>query len=283
MIGITGANGHLGRTVIRFLLKTLASNQITAIVRKPAAIQDLAKEGIIVRQADYNDYPSLVAAFKDIEKLLQISTTSIGNEAIKQENNVVQAAKSQNVKHIIYTSSVTPKQNAAFLATLQSLETEKAIRESGLTFTFFRNNMYMEAIPELIGDLSTDEIRYPAGNGKVGFVSRNDIGEAIAKVLTEERHKNKCYEITGEKAYSFQALATMFSAIKNKDIIYSDISDDSLREQLIRYEMPNEVVDVLVSMAKGIRAGEFSYTDDTLHQLLNRKPLGLEEYLQNLG
>jgi len=53
--GVTGATGQLGRLVIAVLLqKNMAPSDIVAIVRNPEKAADLAKQGITIRQGDYN-------------------------------------------------------------------------------------------------------------------------------------------------------------------------------------------------------------------------------------
>lgn len=280
MIAITGANGHLGKATIQFLLQKVAPTNIIAIIRNPETVNDFKEQGVLIRQADYNDYDTLKQAFKNVEKALQISTIGVDIATAKQqEKNVVNAMAENNVKHIVYTSMVQARPNTIFQGTETQYHTEELIKATKIPYTFFRNSMYMEAILELIGNaLQTNEIRYPSGSGKVSFVSRTDIAEAIANVLTENTHQNKTYEITGNKAYTFNELAMLLSA----EMKHIDIADIAFREELICNQMPIEVVDLLVSMAKGIKAGEFSYTSGTLERLLGRKSLELNEYVKAL-
>jgi NAD(P)H dehydrogenase (quinone) len=280
MIAITGASGHLGKATIQFLLKKVEPTNIIAIVRNPVKLDVFKEKGLIIRQADYNDYGTLVEAFKGVEKVLQISTIGVDVETAKrQEKNVVDAMVANNVKHILYTSMVKARPNTIFQGTETQYHTEELIKKTKIPYTFFRNSMYMEAIPELIGNaLVTNEIRYPSGSGKVSFVSRSDIAEAITNVLTENTHQNQIYEITGKRAYSFDELANLISA----EMKHIDIADTTFREELISYQLPVDVVDLLVSMANGIKAGEFSYTSDTLEKLLNRKMLDLKDYIKGL-
>ncbi|MHA7129302.1 SDR family oxidoreductase [Algoriphagus namhaensis] len=284
MIGITEANGQLGLATIQFLLNSKTTPQsIVAKVRDPEKIKALAKQGVMVRKADYNDYDSLVSAFKGVKKLLQISTTSIGEEGIRQERNVVKAAIENRIDHIIYTSSIQPKENAYFLATLQSIETENAIKNSGINYTLFRNSLYMESIPGLIGNALNDGIiNYPAQQGKVSFVSRTDIAEALSIVLTTDGHLNKAYEITGSKVYDFSEIATILGQIKGRAFQYNSVSIDAYKNELRSFQLPEPVIELLVSMAMGIRSGEFSYIDDTLRTLLKRPPRTLTDYLESL-
>ncbi|WP_426330153.1 NmrA family NAD(P)-binding protein [Pedobacter sp. R-06] len=282
MIAITGANGNLGRATIDFLLQKVKANNITAIVRNPQRASSLEELGVNIRIADYNDSYALENAFKGVDHLVQISTTSIGQKGIDQENSTVTSAIKAGVSHIIYTSSVKPSSKAHFIAARQSIETENTIMSSQLSYTFFRNSLYMEALPALLGSM-VDEgvINYPAGKGKISFVSRMDIAEAIGKVaLSPENHKNAIYEITGSHAYTFSELAEVINSVKKNGTAFCDIPLNDYREELEQYQVPAEVIDLLVSMAKGISSNEFSFVDEKLKTLLDRDPVTLNTYLR---
>ena len=103
MIAITGASGQLGRLVIDELLTTTPASEITALVRTPESISDLAERGITVRQADYNEPGTLIEALKGIKKLLLISSSEVGQRA-QQHQNVINAAKENGIGLIAYTS-----------------------------------------------------------------------------------------------------------------------------------------------------------------------------------
>lgn len=280
MIAITGASGHLGKATIQFILKKYPPSKIITIARNPLKINDFTERGINIRQADYNDYTALIHAFKGVEKVLQISTIGVDMKTAKQqEQNVVNAMTENKVRHIVYTSMLQARPNTIFQGTETQYHTEELIKKTKIPYTFFRNGMYMEAIPELIGNaLETNEIRYPSGSGKVSFVSRTDIAEALANVLTENNHQNQTYEITGSKAYTFEELAKLISP----EMKHTDISDNIFSKELMSYGMPTTVVELLVSMANGIKVGEFSYLDNSLEKLLGKKPLDLKDYIKHL-
>lgn len=273
MIAITGANGNLGKATIQFLLKKTGPENIIAVMRNPVAMP----EGIQVRRADYDNLAALNEAFNGVDKLLQISATSMGEEGIRHETNVVRAAIQQNVKHIVYTGSIRPSAMANFYATHQALATERAILSSGITYTFLRNSLYMEIMPLFMGNaLEAGHWEYPAGNGKVSFVSRVDIAEALANVLTEEGHENKIYEISGSKAYTFADTAKLLN------ITYSDVPNAYLEKGMAAEHLPGELISCMVSMVDGIKANEFAYVEKDLQYLLRRKPQSFEEYLKTL-
>jgi len=78
MIAITGANGNLGRLIVKGLLKKFPASQIVAAVRDPQKSVDLRDLGVEVRNADYDHPETLSEAFKGIEKLLLISAVVPG-------------------------------------------------------------------------------------------------------------------------------------------------------------------------------------------------------------
>ncbi|NIG54149.1 NAD(P)H-binding protein [Chitinophaga sp. Cy-1792] len=281
MIAITGANGQLGQATIQQLVKLVNPSGIIAIVRDAAKID--AGSGIRVRVADYDDYTSLVIAFQGVDTLLQISSAAYGDAATIQEGNVVKAAVEAGVKRIVYTSTLRPAAEAAFMAGKTCWLTEAAIKNSGMDYVIFRNSMYLETIPLFIGEaMATAQIRYPGGNGAISFVGRNDIGAALAKVLSHPHIKNEVYEITGDKAWSFADIARILGEERQVTGTYDSITDASFRDELTGYGMPPEAVDFYSSMADSIRGQEFSHTDARWQQLLDRPTIDLRAFLSEI-
>ncbi len=281
MIAITGANGQLGRATIEFLSKKIDPSHIVAIVRDPQKAHDLERAGIQIRVAEYDNLDSLNQAFQGTRKVLQISAIQTGEQGHRQEKNVVDVARQQGVQHIIYTSALQADRNTNFFSAWQCLHTENVILTSGLPYTILRNSLYLETIPEFIGSAwQQGAIYFPAGNGSVSFVSRLDIAEALSIVLTDDRHLNKQYEITGSHAYSFGDLAGGLNAATGIPVQYIDILDSVLSEELATAQLPAEQIEWFISLAKSMRANEFAHVDDTLERLLGRKPLTVSDYLK---
>lgn len=283
MIAITGASGNLGRNVIDFLLERIPSSQIIAVVRDPGKVRSSSDGGMQVRQADYNDYASLLSAFQGVNKVLQISTVGVDKATAKaQEKNVVTAAKENQVGRIIYTSMLRARPDAVFEGTHVQYCTEEYIKQSGIPYTFFRNSMYMEEIANLMGlALETGQFNYPTGNGKISFVSKINIAESISNVLIQEDslHNGKTYEITGNKSFSFHEVINLLNKIKGGNIEYKDVSENIYRNELDSYGLEKHIIDLLVSMAAAVRIGEFSFVSDDLTSLLGRKSTSLEEFI----
>ncbi|MFC6101985.1 NmrA family NAD(P)-binding protein [Olivibacter domesticus] len=281
MIAITGANGHLGKLTLSLLLKKVAPTQLVAIVRDKERIADYLNTGIIIREANYEDPHSLNNAFEGITRVLQISTTAIGDVGTKQEQNVVKAAQLAGVQHIMYTSTLSPGSQAHFMAAKTCAHTEQLIMDSGISYTIFRNSMYMETIPLFIGNgLYDGQIYYPAENGKISFVSREDIAEALSNTLTESTITSHIYSITGEEAFTFDGIAKLLNQEKGLNSTYFNIKNEDYEKELAELHMPEAERAFYLSMADGIKANEFAQTDKSLERIIGKKRKSLIEYIQ---
>jgi uncharacterized protein YbjT (DUF2867 family) len=87
MILVTGATGHLGRAVIRRLLKNTPANKIAAFVRDESKAFDLKEAGFDIRVGSYDDVVSLDAAMRGIEKVLLIASNDEDNRAPRATGN----------------------------------------------------------------------------------------------------------------------------------------------------------------------------------------------------
>lgn len=281
---ITGATGHLGKETISFLLqKGIAAGQISALVRDENKATDLKEKGVNLIVGDYENYASLVTAFTGIDKLLFVSSSDVPNRT-PQHKNVVQAATEAGVKHVIYTSALSnvpiEKSVIAFVAEAHT-KTEQWLAESGLSYTLLRNNLYMDLVPQFIGDkvVETGTVYLPAGNGKTAFVTRVEMAEAAAVVLTTEGHEGKTYNITNLEAYTYQDVADNLTEITGKKISYVSPTVEEFTQTLKNAGVPEEMIGGFTAFALAQAQDEFNVTGDDLVGLLGRKPTTLRDFL----
>ncbi|MBX3100881.1 MAG: SDR family oxidoreductase [Bacteroidetes bacterium] len=286
MIVVTGATGHLGSATIDFLLrKGVPAHEIAVLARSADKAQPLAARGVEVRTGDYNDYGSLVKAFTGADKLLLVSSNDISQRS-QQQANAVNAAKEAGVKHLIYTSfdrkDETDHSPIAFVAKAH-LETEQAIRASGIPYTIMRNTLYADILPMFWGDqvLSTG-IFIPAGQGKAAFTTRQDMAEAAAVLLTTLGHEGKEYLIAGSERYSQADAAEALSRASGKPVVYHNPTPEAFQSALTAAGVPAEAVGMVQGFAQAINQGEFEATGTDLEKLLGRKPTTLEGYLRSV-
>lgn len=284
MILVTGANGQLGSAVIDSLLKKVGPNQVLALVRDENKGVALKENGVHVIIGDYNDYDSLVAAFKGVNKLFFVSSSDVMNRFV-QHQNVVKAAVEAGVGHIFYTSAQRKSEDGTSPIALVAdahWQTDDLIRQSGITYTILKNGLYIDILPMFMGEkvIETGSIFLPAGEGKSSYASRNDLAEAGANLLTTNGHENKVYELGGPVAYSFQEIATMLNELSGKAIQYISPAPEVFAEQLKHYGVPDEMIQGASTFCVAIDQGEFNFPATDLEMILGRKAQTVRDFLK---
>ena len=278
-IAITGATGQLGNLVIKQLLQLTAAQNIVALVRKIDKAEHFKVQGIEPREFDYDRPETLVPALLGIDKLLLISANEIGRRT-PQHQAVIDAAKVAGVPYLAYTSLLRADTSPLGLAQ-EHRETEKLIQDSGITYTFLRNNWYSENY--LAGVAHTIEIGTLFGaaqDGQISSASRIDYAEAAAKVLTSTGHENKTYELAGSESFSLSDLATFIGQAVNKDIIYQNLSAEEYTQGLTQAGLPAGLVDVIVDAdIQTIQGAMYSDSKD-LEQLIGHKTTSIQDAIK---
>ena len=284
MILITGATGHLGKAVVNQLLTKTAASNIAILARDLNKALEYKTKGIEVRIGDFDNPDSLNIAMKGIETVLLVSGSDPVNR-LQQHKNVIDAAVKNGVNRIAYTSVTMENLNtSANLFLMQShFQTEDYIKESGLNYTFFRNNLYTDTILMFAGENPFETgIALPTGNGKVGFALRREIGEAIANELLQISSENKIYEITGSKSYSYADVASELSKLSGKNVTYTDLEAETYSELLKNIGVPEEYISMFNAFAADIKTNQHSKTTSDLEILLGRKPISFSSALKEL-
>jgi NAD(P)H dehydrogenase (quinone) len=273
---ITGATGGLGKAVVETLLQSVSPASLAVLARDPAKAADLQAQGVAVRQGDYTDYDSLVAAFTGVDKLYFVATSSY-TDRVPQHENVVKAAVAAKVGHIFYTSFQRKAEDSssptAFIEEAH-LVTEKLLQASGLTYTILQHTLYLDVFPPFFGPqvLETGTIYLPAGLGRGAYASRHDLALAGAAVLLGTGHENQTYQLAADTTYSLADLAQALSTATGKPISYVSPTPEEFSVQMTQAGVPAEASQMIVALMASVGQGNFDCPDPTLATLLGRQP-----------
>ncbi|MEB1053272.1 SDR family oxidoreductase [Citrobacter portucalensis] len=281
MIAITGATGQLGQYVIESLLKTVPASQIVAIVRNPAKATALSQQGITVRQADYSDEAALTAALQGIDKLLLISSSEVGQRA-PQHRNVINAAKAAHVKFIAYTSLLHADTSPLGLAD-EHVATEKMLAESGIAYALLRNGWYTENyLASAPAALEHGVYIGAAGEGKIASATRADYAAAAARVISEDGHSGKTYELAGDAGWTLSQLAAELAKQSGKKVVYQNLSEADFAAALKGVGLPAGLADMLADSDTGASKGGLFDDSHTLSKLIGRPTTSLSDSVKGI-
>lgn len=281
MIALTGATGQLGQFVVEALLKSVPAKEIVAIVRNPAKAEALSKQGLIVRQGDYNDQAALTQALAGVEKLLLISSSEVGQRAA-QHRNVINAAKAAGVKFIAYTSLLHADTSPLGLH-VEHVETEKLLAESGIPYALLRNGWYSENyLASAPAALAHGVFIGAAGEGKIASATRADYAAAAARVISEEGHAGKVYELAGDSAWTLSELAALLSEASGKKVVYQNLSEADFAAALKGAGLPDGLAEMLADSDIGASKGGLFDDSQTLSKLIGRPTTSIADSVNDL-
>ncbi|MBD8068695.1 SDR family oxidoreductase [Bacillus sp. PS06] len=278
---VTGATGKLGSKVVDLLLQSVPAHELAVSVRDPQKAEGLREQGVDVRQGDFDKPESLDTAFKGIERLLLISADGDTETRIRQHSNAVKAAKQAGVKFIAYTSIANAQKSTNFLAETHKA-TEKAIQNTGIPYSFLRNNWYLEnEIPSIQGVLAGAPWVTSAGTGKVGWALQQEYAEAAATVLTSKNHENTIYELSGP-LLTQEELATALGQVIGKEVPVQQVDDSTYSNLMKNAGVPDFLLPMLVAIQKDIREGSLEVESNDFEKLLKKPNTSITEKLTKL-
>jgi NAD(P)H dehydrogenase (quinone) len=279
---VTAASGHLGRLVLDSLLdRGVEPATIRAGARRPETLAAYAERGVEVVPLDYADAGSATAALDGVDKVLLISGSEVG-QRVAQHGNVIDAAAAAGVTQLVYTSAPRATSTELVLAP-EHKATEELIAASGLPATILRNNWYTENYAQDLevarehGVLVTS-----AGDGRVPSASRADFAAAAAVVLTTEGHLGQVYELAGDVAWDFPALAAAMSEVLGREVALQQLTPEERVAQLQQVGLDAGTAGFVTALEGNIRDGVLDHTDGTLARLIDRPTTTLIDGLRAL-
>jgi NAD(P)H dehydrogenase (quinone) len=279
-IGITGAGGQLGGSVLNELLSRGAKPaEIVAITRSPDKLAAFAAKGMAVREGDFDAPAGLAAAFKGIDTLLIIPTPELRpGLRTPQHKAAVAAAKAAGVRHVIYVSTVGARPGQDLVQS--HLETEQAIYASGMAWTIVRMAMYFENL--FMGALqhALSSGAYAAtGTAPVANLARDDVAATLAGVLLGKGHEGSVYHATGPASLTPADIAATIGRVFGKPVQSVTITDAQYADGLKAAGLPDFAVEAILGIAQTGAKGMLDLVTGDVERLSGRKPVSLAEFL----
>jgi len=281
---VTGASGHLGQRVLELLLADPqnAGRKLIALTRTPDKLSALAAKGVELRAASFDDASSLANAFRGAERALIISTDALDRPGrrLEQHQNAVHAAKAGGVQHLVYTSLTHCEPSSLVTLAPDHWGTESSLRESELSYTVLRNNMYTDyLLMGLSHAVKSGKIVNSYGAGRVSYVTREDCARAAAFALSGRFRERAVLDITGPQAINQEELAAIVSEIVGKTIAYVPVDAATAVANNVAAGLPAPIAELLVSFERSASAGQLAVESSSVQDLGGRAASSVKEFL----
>jgi NAD(P)H dehydrogenase (quinone) len=258
-IAITAASGQLGSAIVSAAASEVGSENVVALARTPAKAQHL---GVEVRPGNYDSRTELEQSLAGIDHLLLVSGMAAPEERVEQHRRVIEAARANGVRKIVYTSVQGPEEGTAFSPIVQSnRQTEDDLRNSGLSWAIGRNGIYIEPDVEYAETyVEQGEIANCAGEGRCAYTTRPELAYAYTKLLTQPHLDEKTLRLSGTPITQAE-LASFLGIAFDADISYRSMSEQEYQEDRVS-ELGDFIGTIVAGIYQGIRRGAYDTTGD---------------------
>jgi NAD(P)H dehydrogenase (quinone) len=267
-IAVTGATGTIGRGVAERLAAADVRQRL--VVRDPARAPRLP--GAEVAVASYANTGAARTALDGIETLFMVSASE-HPDRLSEHRAFVTAAVAAGVARIVYLSFYGASEHATFVLARDHWQTERHIAGAGVTYTFLRDNIYADFLPQMAG--VDGVIRGPAANGRVGAVAQRDVMDVASVVLmAPTEHDMETYNITGPESLTLAEAAEIIGRATGRAMAY----EPETVEQALASRTglaADWLVEAWVSTYTAIAAGELDAVSDDVRRITGHDALSL--------
>ena len=118
-----------------------------------------------------------------------------------------------------------------------------------------------------------------AGDGKCGYTTRDELANAYAKMLTDDKHNNNTYNLTGE-AISQNRLVELLNTTFGTGLVFNNMSVPDYKADR-KAELGDFLGTVIAGIYEGIRNGAVDIRSD-YEQAAGRPHIGWEDYFNHM-
>ncbi len=269
---VTGATGNIGSEIVR-QLKAKNANFVAGTTSGEAI------EGIETITLDFADKASLEKAMEGITTLFMLLPSH--PEVIKWGENIIDVAKSSDIKHIVRSSGSFSNSDSDLLIEQLLGTTDEYLKASGVNFTITAPSSFMQNfMTTLAADYKAGAIYQSAGDGQISWVDVRDIAAVnVEALLNPEKFVNQTLVITGSEAFNYEEAINQMNNILGKETKYVAIPHEAAIQAMTDMHFPPFIIDLLVSLNESIKQGHFVEVTDTIEKVTGAKPITFNQFV----
>jgi len=223
---------------------------------------------------------TLSAALAGVDRVLMIS--SAGPQMLETQCTFVDACQKAGVRHVIKFSgreSGVGFDPRKFRFTAMHEDIERYLENSKLAWTHLRPSQFMQTyLREAPTIASQNAIFLPFENIQLSPLDIEDIAQIAFRLLRDEGHEGKSYEMTGPEALTMTDIAQRISDAIGKTVRYVSISPEDRRRALVTAGIPLAFADALDEQAAERRLRPESKVCLSTHELFGVRPTTFAEF-----
>jgi uncharacterized protein YbjT (DUF2867 family) len=231
IIAVAGAGGNVGGALVEIL--AAQGHEVRAIVRGNGAG---LPAGVTAVQGDLTDATTLEGAFDGADGAFLLSGYD--------DSGLVAAMRRGGVRRVaLLSSSAAPTGDLTNAVAAYHIRSEKALRESGLAWTFLRPNAFMTNTLSWAKPIRAGEpVVAPFANVPISTNDPRDVAAVAAVSLTSGAYDGVAHRITGPEPLRPADQVAILGELLGRELPFRAQDDDEARADMSS-RMPAEYVD----------------------------------------
>ncbi|KAK3939700.1 hypothetical protein QBC46DRAFT_387357 [Diplogelasinospora grovesii] len=166
-------------------------------------------------------------------------------------------------------------------AYLRELGTRGEVDWAVLRPTWFQQNFAEH--PGHVNAIRDESKLYSAtSDGKIPWVSADDIAAVACQVLTAEEPPNTEYLVLGPELLSYGDIAEILSSVLGRRIVHVDLSSSELEKRHQAFGMPKDYSRMMSALDTSIKYGAENRTNDVVLMLTGNPPKRFREFAESV-
>lgn len=269
---VVGATGLVGQEVVKALVER-------GVSVKAASHSGKVSAGAEATLLDLHRPETFEDALTGVDRVFLLVPTESLTAADDMVLPFVERLKTAGIRRLVCMTGMTANRPG-----VPMYQIEVAVRKSGIPYTLLRPNWFAQNFAPgyyLESIYRSGGIFLPVGDAKTSFVDTRDIGEVAAVALTEDGHDGREYTLTGPEALDYYEACRILSEVADREIHYTPISDDQMRDALRQKELPADSIEELIRLYRITREGACALVSGDVELVLGRPPISFEEFARD--
>ncbi|KAH0287494.1 NAD(P)-binding protein [Aureobasidium namibiae CBS 147.97] len=194
-------------------------------------------------------------------------------------NAFIDLAMSKGVKRFVVCSGSSCEYGGPFHGKIwQNLD------ESKLEYAVLRPSWFMENLSESgHGHFETitshSSLFTACADGKIPWVSANDIAAVALRCLTDEEPHNRAYRILGPELLTYDEIAQKLSQHLGKDIKHVHLSQQQREQSMKNAGLPEHMAKFLTGLEVMAAQGKEAWQGDDVQLVTGKKAISFDEFV----
>ena len=268
LVLVTGGTGKTGRRLVSQLRKNGTPCRVASRGADSA-------EGAC--PFDWNQPGTWDRALVDVSSAYLVAPAVDGDPAPVMINFVKRALERGVSRFVLLSASLLPSGGPAMG------QVHLWLQENAPEWTVLRPSWFMQNFSEgqhLASIRDEDRIYSAAENGRVPFVSADDIAAAALAALTRERFLNSDFVLTGSQPITYDEVAERISKAVGRTISLDRLSPDALAARYRPLGLSSLHAQTLAAMDTAIAGGMEDRVTGCVERLSGRPPIAFDAFVE---